>query len=203
MVCPEWASAFHMRPWPHPLNRVRACVWLLFEGGYYFFHCGYYSSNYGKCRRNSSRTPWPCPLALACCTVTHVVMDFPRRLKIPHASIPTRSVCVYMCMFKRYTPGISFDLSFGSISGFLHSLHALMFWHVSWSPITTYSMYIQHTCTYTCTYMSVYWAYLQILSTCTCTLSYNFVTSLGLFIVWHMYSSVHTWQHMYIFYIYM
>ena len=48
MVCPERASVFHMRSWPHPLNRVRACVRLLFEGGYYFFHwapwrCGYYS----------------------------------------------------------------------------------------------------------------------------------------------------------------
>ena len=33
----EQASALYLRSWPHPLNRVRACVRLLFEGGYYFF----------------------------------------------------------------------------------------------------------------------------------------------------------------------
>ena len=35
---PEQASAFHLQSWPNPLNRVRACVQLLFEGGDYFFH---------------------------------------------------------------------------------------------------------------------------------------------------------------------
>ena len=37
-----------LRSWPRPFNCVRACVQLLFEGGYYFFRrapcaCGYYS----------------------------------------------------------------------------------------------------------------------------------------------------------------
>ena len=34
---PRRASAFHLQSSPHPLNRVRACVRLLFEDGYYFF----------------------------------------------------------------------------------------------------------------------------------------------------------------------
>ena len=33
----EQASTLYWRSWPHPLNRVRICVQLLFEGGYYFF----------------------------------------------------------------------------------------------------------------------------------------------------------------------
>ena len=31
------ASSLHLWSWPHPLNRVRACLRLLFKGGYYFF----------------------------------------------------------------------------------------------------------------------------------------------------------------------
>ena len=36
-VCPEQASVLYLWSWPHPLNRVCACVRLLFEGRYYFF----------------------------------------------------------------------------------------------------------------------------------------------------------------------
>ena len=45
----EWSRIFHShreRSWPHPLNRVRACVWLLFEGGCYS-GCGFYSNKDG------------------------------------------------------------------------------------------------------------------------------------------------------------
>ena len=31
IVCDLWS-------WPHPLNFIHACLWLLFEGSYYFFH---------------------------------------------------------------------------------------------------------------------------------------------------------------------
>ena len=43
---PEQVSTFHLWSWPHPLNRVRACVWLLFEGGYYS-GCGFCLNKYG------------------------------------------------------------------------------------------------------------------------------------------------------------
>ena len=35
--CLELTIVHGVRTWPHPLNRVHACVRLLFEGGYYFF----------------------------------------------------------------------------------------------------------------------------------------------------------------------
>ena len=34
----EQASTLYLWSWPHPLNWVRACVQLLFEGSYHFFH---------------------------------------------------------------------------------------------------------------------------------------------------------------------
>ena len=48
--CPEQASALYLRSWPHPLNRVSACVRLLFLSlssrcGYYS-RCGFYLNKY-------------------------------------------------------------------------------------------------------------------------------------------------------------
>ena len=37
MLYLELMIIYGVRTWPHPLNRVHACVQLLFEGGYYFF----------------------------------------------------------------------------------------------------------------------------------------------------------------------
>ena len=36
--CLELTIIHHLQLWPHSLNRVRACVRLLFKGGYYIFH---------------------------------------------------------------------------------------------------------------------------------------------------------------------